>query len=342
MACVLKPPSGKGLFMFEKSVAADIGSRLTRLATKNSASCEESRLALDPNNTLRILAAGSASRALLNTAEAYPISGKVADITLAAILLRRLTLNLLGRKTLVGLDLFAALPSASGELERAALLAAGREAGFRRVRLCDSMAAGAVGAGLDPNSARAFMLADIGRERLNTAVFANGGCIAGRVSRRGSVTVDRRIKSLFALEHHLLITSREAELLKMGMGSAVLRVGGRDAANGFPAAKELRPSALREAVRPAVEAMAREITAAIEELPPDAAADLYDSGITLIGGGAKQYGIADELSALLHVPVRAAQNPEHAVILGMQQMLRESAPLAQMKKAAGLAGSLSY
>ena len=309
--------------MLEKTVAADMGSRMTRLATEKKTSCEDSRLALDPTNTCRILAAGSASRRLLNTALAYPVRGAVADITLAAILLRRLTLELTGRKTLMGLELLAALPGASSQLERAALAAAGREAGFKRVRLCDSMLAGALGAGVETEEARAHMLVDIGRERLRTAAFANGGSIAQTQALWGSSAVDRQIKSFFVLEHRMLITSHEAELLKMGLGSAALRIAGRDASSGFSVTREVRPSRLREAAAPAIAAMAAEIARAIEQLPPDSAADLYDTGITLIGGGSKQYGLPEQLQSQLGVPVRRAQNPEHAVIAGLQRQLRE-------------------
>lgn len=308
--------------MFESVIAADLGSQTARLATRTKLTEDETRLALDPGNTSRILAVGGAARRLIGTAEAYPVRGGVAEITLAAILLRRLALNMTGRRSLLGVSILLAQAEPASELERAALKEAAREAGFKRIRLFDSLFMGALGAGLETDAERASMLVDVGRERLGAAVFANGGVVARSVTRAGSVTVDRALMRHFAREEGMLIGSQEAEAVKRGFGSNVLRIPGRDPSSGLPVKREIRPSRLREAAAPALAAMARAITETIESAPPEAAADLLDSGVTLIGGGAKQYGLPEFLSSALGVPVRLAPNPGQAVILGLQSVLR--------------------
>lgn len=307
--------------MFETEIAADMGSAVTRLATRKTISSNETRAALDPKNASRVLAVGDASRKLLGATEAYPVRGGIADITLAALMLRRFALELLGRRSLVGVTLKLAFPFAQKPIDRAAAVEVGREAGFRRVILTDSLLAAADGAGVDILSPKANMLVDIGRNSINTAVFANGGVISETASHMGSALADRAIMSYFAEEQRMLIGSAAAERIKKSLGSALIRVSGRDPSSGMPSVRELRPSALREAIKPCIDMLCSEVACAIAALPPDAAADLIENGITLTGGGALQFGLGERFEDLLGVPVTVAQNAENAAILGMQQSL---------------------
>ncbi|MBO4562280.1 MAG: rod shape-determining protein, partial [Clostridia bacterium] len=227
--------------MFETILAADLGSSQTRLATKNEILTEESRAALDPEDTCRVLEVGDRARRLLNTAEAFPVrNGAIADAALAAVMLRRFALKLIKRRPLFGASLTIAAPLAAKPIERAAALETGRGAGFRRVRIVDSLLAGAEGAGLDITGHGARMLADIGRDSVKTAVFASGGIIAESFARFGSSAADRGIRTFLAEEHRLLVGARTAERLKKSLGAPLIRVNGRDASTGLPVSRDIR------------------------------------------------------------------------------------------------------
>lgn len=314
--------------MFETEIAADIGSAVTRLATKKKIAENETRAALDPKNASRVLAIGSDSHKFLGAIEAYPVRGGVADITLAALMLRRFALQLIGRRSLMGVGLRLAIPLAQKPIDIAAAIETGREAGFRRVIPVSAMLAAALGAGVDVSSPTAHMVVDIGCEGMNTLVCANGGAIAESHSPMGSRLVTKRIMAYFAEEQHMLIGANTAEKLKKHLGSPMLRVGGRDPSSDMNALRELRPSVLREAVEPAIDMLCGEIAASILRLPPEAAADLYDNGITLVGGGALQYGLDERLEKKLGIPVFVAPNAENAVISGMQSLLKRGAGIA--------------
>ena len=64
----------------------------------------------------------------------------------------------------------------------------------------------------------------------------------------------------------------------------------------------------------------RQITQAtrdvLEEAPPEIAADIVDTGVTLVGGGALLLGIADCMSDALGIPARVAPDPLTAVARG--------------------------
>ena len=314
--------------MFENTIAADVGSANTRLATAARSLFEETRAALDPDDRRCVLAVGSASRRLLNAQAAYPVRGGVADITLAAIVLRRLALDLTRRKTLAGMGLCLAVPADGEPIKRQALIETAREAGFRRVRLVNALLAGAEGAGVDAGAPKASLVVDIGRETMGMLVCANGGAVAERTVSVGSHAVDKRIMAWFAEEHGALIASRTAEGLKKRLASPVLRVSVRSSQTGVPVFREVSSSALMEAAAPVVRRMAAEIVFLIESIPPECAADLLDSGAVLIGGGAKQPGLAESLEKLLGIRVTPAPNADTAVITGLQSLLRKSSAVS--------------
>ena len=53
------------------------------------------------------------------------------------------------------------------------------------------------------------------------------------------------------------------------------------------------------------------------------ASDIFDAGITLTGGGAALYGLAEIVSAVLKVPCRVAEEPQDCVVMGCAKVLEE-------------------
>ena len=308
--------------MFGTVIACDIGSARTRVASEKAVLEHETRAALDPANASRVLAFGDPCRSILGAAEVYPVRGGVADISLAALMLRRFALELLNRRSLMGVSAAVAAPYGLPAADRAALIEVGREAGFRRVMLVNSQLSGAVGAGIDIRSYSAHLVADIGRDTLKTAVIANGGILAGAYERYGSGIFDKHFQAFFAERHRLLITSRTAERIKTELGHPILLLSCRDASTGLPTAREVRSSHIREAAGFCIDRIAGSIARTIDAAPEEAAGDLVDNGVTLIGGGAMQYGLPEALSERLGIPVRAAANADSSVIAGLAQILR--------------------
>jgi len=146
--------------MLETILYADLGSAVTKLSAKGRTVCEESRVALDPGNSSCVLAVGDKCRGLLNAVPVYPVrGGAVANITLAAIMLRRMSLTLLKKRSLFGVELRLLLPGCCSQMQRLYAVDMARTAGFRRVRIMDSLLLSAAGGGLDVLSPQAVMTA---------------------------------------------------------------------------------------------------------------------------------------------------------------------------------------
>lgn len=319
--------------MLEFNVLADIGSSYTRLAAGNRFVSDETRAAIDPADGKRVLAFGRRAGKLLNANSVYPVRGCISDVTLTAVMLRRFTLDLIKRSSLMGVSLRLAMPLSASQTELNAALSAGREAGFTRITIEDAQLAGFLGAGLDPFRQDANMVVNIGRERISSVAAANGGVIARSSHSFGSSAFDRHLQAYFAMEHGLLLSFYAAEQMKKELHKPLLRVHGRDSGTGQPLMRAVETREIRNALKPTVRMLAAAITAAIGELPPDSAADLVDNGVTLIGGGALLFGLDSALEEELGIPVRSASNAENAVILGMKDLLRLKASEGILKGA---------
>ena len=81
---------------------------------------------------------------------------------------------------------------------------------------------------------------------------------------------------------------------------------------------------MREAISDTLASIIDAIRSTLEKTPPELAADIIDSGITLTGGGALLRGLADLISAETDMPVTIAENPLDCVVLGTAKRLESS------------------
>lgn len=303
--------------MLETVIYADIGSAVTKLESGGKVVCETTRAALDPQNGSRVLAVGNRCLRLLNTVEVYPVrKGAIANPSLTAIMLRRLALDLLHRRSLCGIELRMLIPRCSPQLNRIAAAETAATAGFRKVRLLDSLLLAALGAGVDIRSPSAAMAVDIGRDKTGVIVCANGGSVCQSLHDIGSADFDRAIQHFFASEHALLISSETAESIKKSLAMPVVGVNGRGAGDGSFRRISVSSKEIAEALAPVYRALANELAEAVNNTPPDAAADICDNGVVLTGGGALLCGVEQALEPMLGVPVRIAQNADIAAVCG--------------------------
>jgi rod shape-determining protein MreB len=79
----------------------------------------------------------------------------------------------------------------------------------------------------------------------------------------------------------------------------------------------------REALEPLVTEIIDSVKDALENTPPELAADLTRRGILLAGGGALLRGFPERLQEETHVPVALADDPLTCVVLGAGHALEE-------------------
>jgi rod shape-determining protein MreB and related proteins len=285
----------------------------------------------------KILAVGREAADLLGRAPSRFVAvrpvqdGVVTDLETTRSYLRSV-LHAVGRRVW-GLPVRAVIgvPVGSSALENRALLEAAEEAGIRPVTALDGAIAGAVGCGLDPLERRVHMVVDVGGGTAEAVAFCFGGVLAHRTSKLGGEEMTQAVARYLREQHQLYVGELEAEDLKVRSaadGDGPLVAQGRDAVTGRPRLATVQAADVAGAVRPITDEIVRTLTTCLEDLPPQALADVLAEGVVVFGGGSRVQGFAKELERGLGLPVKLAEEPLTCVAEGAARALRNRRLLA--------------
>src|SRR6478672_10942418 len=256
--------------------------------------------------------------------------GVIADFDAAETMLVHFVRKAMGRAPWRRPRLVIGVPSEITQVERRAV----RDSGFRvkasEVHLVDEPMAAAIGAGLPVTEAAGNMVIDIGGGTTDIAVISLAGTVYGRSLRVAGNALDEAIMQYMRKAHNLLIGERTAEHIKLEVGSAAplefpltMEVKGRHLLEGVPRTVHIHDSEIREAVADPVRQIVGAVRDALECIPPELSADIYDRGVVLTGGGALLRNLDQRLRAETGLPVMVAENPLTSVVLGAGKMLTD-------------------
>lgn len=191
--------------------------------------------------------------------------------------------------------------------------------------------AAAIGAGLPVTEPSGSMIVDIGGGTTEVAVISLGGIVYARSVRVGGDKMDEAIISYIRRNFNLLIGESSAERIKMEIGAARLpdegadgpckEVKGRDLVNGVPREVVVSQAHISESLAEPVFQIVEAVKVALENTPPELAADIVDKGIVLTGGGALLYRLDEVLREATGLPVVIAEDALSCVVLGTGRAL---------------------
>jgi rod shape-determining protein MreB len=255
--------------------------------------------------------------------------GVVTDLETARLYLRAV-LERAGRRAWSPVRAVIGVPADSTALETRALLEAAQEAGIRPVTALDDSVAGAVGCGVDPLERRVHMVVDVGGGTAEAVAFCFGGVLAQRTSKVGGDEMTVAVARYLREQHQLHLGSLEAERVKVfsATENGPLVVHGRDGTSGRPRLATVQAAEVAEAVRPVVDEIVRALTGCLDDLPPQALADVLAEGVLVFGGASLVNGFARHLESDLGLPVKLAEQPLTCVAEGAARALRNRPLLA--------------
>jgi rod shape-determining protein MreB len=233
------------------------------------------------------------------------------------------------------------VPARITEVERRAVVDAALAAGARIVYLVDESMASALGSGLLNGDVQGRLLVDIGGGTTEIAVVSLDGLVVNRSVPIAGWEMDQAIINFARDAYQLIIGDQTAEALKIQASQEVtLIMRGRDVVTGLPKAVTISASEVQQAIRPMLDQLRSLVQEVLEETPPELAADITQSGLTLAGGGALLVGIDAYFAETLHMPVQIADQPLDAVVQGTAKLLDNPKMLDQLslpirKKGAG-------
>lgn len=215
------------------------------------------------------------------------------------------------------------VPCKSTQVERKAIKESAYGAGAREVFLIEEPMAAAIGAGLPVEEARGSMVVDIGGGTTEIAIISLNGIVYAESVRVGGDRFDEAIVSYIRRNYGSLIGDATAERIKMEIGCAYPRpevreidVRGRNLAEGIPRSFTLNSNEVLEALQESLSAIVQAVKSALEQTPPELAADIAERGMVLTGGGALLKDIDKLLSEETGLPVLIADDPLTCVARG--------------------------
>jgi len=225
------------------------------------------------------------------------------------------------------------VPSGITGVEQRAVMEAAEYAGARKAYIIEEPMAAAIGAGLPVTEPSGSMIVDIGGGTTEVAVISLGGIVYARSVRVGGDKMDEAIINYIRRNHNLLIGESSAERIKLEIGAAsslydgdegtYREVKGRDLMNGVPREVLVSQRQIAESLTEPVSAIVEAVEGALENTPPELAADIVDKGIVLTGGGALLYRLDQVLRDATGLPVVIAEEPLQCVALGTGRALEE-------------------
>jgi rod shape-determining protein MreB and related proteins len=270
-------------------------------------------------------AAELVGRAPVRFAAVRPLhDGVVTDLELARLYLRAV-LARAGRRAWHPVRAVIGVPADSTALETRALLEAAQEAGIRPVTALDDSVAGAVGCGVDPLERRVHMVVDVGGGTAEAVAFCFGGVLAHRTSKVGGDEMTVAVARYLREQHQLHVSELEAERVKVASpteANGPLVVHGRDGGSGRARLATIQAAEVATAVQPVVSEVVRALSACLDDLPPQALADVLAEGVLVFGGASLVPGFPQHLETELGLPVKLAEQPLTCVAEGAARCLR--------------------
>jgi rod shape-determining protein MreB and related proteins len=222
------------------------------------------------------------------------------------------------------------VPSEITQVERRAVKDTAMRAKASEVHLIEEAMAAAIGAGMPVTEASGNMVVDIGGGTTDIAVISLAGVVYGRAVRVAGNELDEAIILHARKAHNLLIGERTAEQIKIEIGSAfpldhplTMEVKGRHLSEGRPVTVTMNDEEIRKALMEPVRAIVQAVHDALERIPPELSADIFDRGIILTGGGAMLKHLDKHLREDTGLPVQLAEDPLSSVVLGAGMMLSD-------------------
>jgi rod shape-determining protein MreB len=221
------------------------------------------------------------------------------------------------------------VPCGSTQVERRAIRESALGAGASKVNLIEEPMAAAIGADLPVGEATGSMVVDIGGGT-EVGVIALGGVVYKGSVRVGGDKFDEAIINYIRRNYGMLIGETTAEQIKKEIGSAFpgsevreKEVKGRNLAEGIPRSFTITSNEILEALTDPLNSIVSAVKSALEQTPPELAADIAEKGMVLTGGGALLRDIDRLLMEETGLPVVIAEDPLTCVARGSGKALEE-------------------
>jgi rod shape-determining protein MreB and related proteins len=325
---------------FTQELAIDLGTANTLIIMDGKVVIDEPSIVAINRRTGETIAVGNRAMQMHekthdNIKTIRPLKdGVIADFTAAENMIEGL-INMIGarRRFFTHLKMVICIPSGITEVEKRAVFDSADKVDSKETYLIYEPMAAALGIGLDVEEPIGNMVIDIGGGTTEIAVIALSGIVTDQSIRIAGDELTNDIVSYMKRQHNILIGERTAEQIKIHVGSALpelekppadYAVNGRDLMTGIPKQIYVTYSEIAHALDKSISKIEEAVLKALENTPPELAADIYRTGLYLTGGGALLRGLDKRISVKTKLPVHIAEDPLRAVVRGTGLALKNT------------------
>jgi rod shape-determining protein MreB and related proteins len=335
---------------FNEDLAIDLGTANTLIYVRGKGIVldEPSVVAIrqegGPNGKKVIQEVGLAAKQMLgrtpgNITAIRPMKdGVIADFTVTEQMLKHFIRKVHNSRVFKASPrIIICVPCGSTQVERRAIRESAIGAGASSVYLIEEPMAAAIGADLPVSDANGSMVVDIGGGTTEVGVISLGGLVYKGSVRVGGDKMDEAIINYIRRNYGMLIGETTAEQIKKEIGSAFpgsevreKEVKGRNLAEGIPRSFTISSNEILEALNEPLNQIVSSVKSALEQTPPELAADIAEKGMVITGGGALLRDIDRLLMEETGLPVIVAEDPLTCVVRGSGKALERIERLASI------------
>ena len=259
--------------------------------------------------------------------------GVIADFQSAEQMIRGMIKMINSGRSLFNptLRMVICIPSGITEVEMRAVKESAERVNGKEVYLIHEPMAAAIGIGVDIMQPKGNMIIDIGGGTTEIAVIALGGIVCDQSLKVAGDVFTNDIIYYMRTQHNLYVGDRTAEKIKIQIGAATedlddppedMSVQGRDLLTGKPKQIEISYREIVKALEKSILRVEDSVMETLSKTPPELAADIYNTGMYLAGGGSMLRGLDKRLSKKTDLPVYIAEDPLRAVVRGTGIVLK--------------------
>lgn len=318
---------------FNREIAMDLGTANSIVIHNDKVVMDEPSIVAVDKTTNKIIAVGKRAKQMdgknnKNIETIRPLKGGViADFEMAQHLIRELIMmtNISRSFMPPSLRMVICIPSGITNVEERAVRESAEQAGAKEIRMIHEPMAAAIGIGIDVLEPYGHMVVDIGGGTAEIAVISLGGIVCSKSIRIAGDEFNENVIEYMKRQHNLVIGDRTAERVKIEVGSAIseletppddFETTGRDLITGLPKKVLVNYKEIAHALDKSIARIETGIMETLADTPPELAADIYQTGIYLAGGGALLRGLDQRISSKTKLKVHIADDPLRAVARG--------------------------
>ena len=331
-----------GFFDFmTEDIAIDLGTANTLIIHKGKVVIDSPSIVARDRTTGKIIAIGKEANLMQgktheNIKTIRPLKdGVIADFQASEEMIKEFVKQIPSIKKKLfppALRMVICIPSGITEVEKRAVRDSAKHMNAKEIYLIYEPMAAAIGVGIDIMEPKGNMIIDIGGGTTEIAVIALAGIVCDQSVKVAGDLFTNDIMYYMRTQHNLHVGETTAEKIKITIGAAIedletppddMLVQGRDLLSGKPKQVQVSYKEIAQALDKSILRIEDSVMETLSKTPPEVAADIYNTGIYLAGGGSMLRGLDKRLSRKTDLPVYVAEDPLRAVVRGTGIALKE-------------------